>query len=442
MHSEDELTAHEEVGPPAAGGALRRRRRTVVVRALVLALTIGAIAYLVVDARREPDLPDLRNGQAFIQDNLWSTDDHQYAVWVARDGTPFAGMRERGADDWEVSDLSQIPGNPLATPTDDNLHNIYVIATDSLGYVHVVGNVRRSPLRYIRSANPADISAWVAGEIPGPADWVTYPQFVGLPDGTLLLFRREGMSGNAAVMLEALDPGSVEWRHVANVIDGRPNDESPYLHRIAVDPVTGVVHLLYGWRATGDVTTMNDVEYARSSDAGRTWETTDGRLLSLPIAHGDAELVIDTPPTDSGLLNQGGLAVDACGRPHAIVTFDNGIVRTLRHVWHDGAAWHEQRLDGGLLQGRPTIVADAPDQIWMAGARGNRIVAYEISSGAARQRVELGSTTARWEVVYDSHAAELHGRFEVLVPRDAQPEVVGDDLGLRPASETATAASC
>lgn len=401
------------------------RRVWLIGRSSVVLLSAAALLYGLSSGRSSGPSPDLRNGRVHIQDNLWRTAEHRYAVWVGSDGIPYVGQSPLHGDRWTVVDLGRIPGNPLAAPTDDNLHNVYTIAVDADERVHVFGNHRRSPLRYARSAPGGDIGQWEPGVVPGPTERVTYPQLVALPDGTLLFFRREGMSGRGAVMLAALDPGAPEWRHVGTVIDGRPGDESPYLHRVAVDPSTGMVHLLFTWRRSGDVATTNDVEYARSPDAGLSWETTGGERLPLPMTHGAADVVIDTPPEGSGLLNQGGLDVDSCGRPHAVVTFDDGRHRALRHLWHDGHSWQERQLDGGLLDGRPVVVAG--ERVWLVGAKSAEVRAVDISSGSAGAVVTLGTAVPGWEVTYDSRAASA-GALETLVPRDEEPMVLAERL--------------
>src|SRR5262245_42723955 len=92
---------------------------------------------------------DLRNGQVFIQDNLWTTRTHQYAVWVGDTGTPYAARRARGSQTWKIVDLAKLRGNPLGAPTADDLHNVYAIATDARGGVHIAGNLHLSPFRYL-----------------------------------------------------------------------------------------------------------------------------------------------------------------------------------------------------------------------------------------------------------------------------------------------------
>src|SRR2546421_5454366 len=107
---------------------------------------------------------DLRNGQVFIQDNLWSAGGYQYAVWVGSDGTPHAGRRRRGSREWKIVNLAKLRGNPLAAPTADDTHNVYVIAADAEGGVHVAGNMHLSPLRYVRGLGSLD--RWMTGPAP------------------------------------------------------------------------------------------------------------------------------------------------------------------------------------------------------------------------------------------------------------------------------------
>src|SRR5262249_39290001 len=154
----------------------------------------------------------------------------QFAVWVGPDGTPFAGMRQRCSATWQRVNLATLPGNPLHAPTGSDLHDVFTVAVDSLGYVHIVGNMHGQPLRYIRSSSPGEITTGMTPPMPGASDVITYPQLVRLPDGTLLFWRREGVAGNGRILLDALDPGATAWRLVGTVLDGRPTGESPYLH--------------------------------------------------------------------------------------------------------------------------------------------------------------------------------------------------------------------
>lgn len=376
---------------------------------------------------------DPRNGQAFIQDNLWSARSYQYAVWVAPNGTPFAGRRRRGARRWEVFDLSKLPGNPLGAPTARDDHNVYAIATDAEGGTHIAGNMHGNPLRYVRSGR-GGFGTWTDHPAPGVEGSLTYPAFTALPDGTLLFFTRVGSAGRGAVLLDALAPGASRWRSLGTVLDGAPSRESPYLNHIAVDPRSGTIHLLFEWRSGDDPSTTNDVGYARSVDGGRTWQRSDGTPLRLPVTHAGAERVIDTRPTGSGLLNNGGLTVDSHGRPHGVVVF--GLPRgreEFEHVWLQGGAWRHEVLTDVDLGGRPQLVGTPDGRVWLLGSQDSAIEAIDITPGRrhAPSRTVYRGVPAGWEVSYDSEALARYGAVEMLIPLGDRPHVVTARLGDR-----------
>jgi hypothetical protein len=365
---------------------------------------------------------DARNGQSYIQDNLWTAGDRQYAVWVAPDGTPFAGVRRRCAEGWQQADLSRVPGNPLRAPTNPDPHHVYAVAVDAAGYVHVAGNAHGTPLRSIRSERPGDVTAWRSDAIPGTAR-STYPQFARLPDGTLLLFHRAGTSGDGTIELAVLG-ASGDWQARGPVIDGRPSGESPYLHRVAVDPRTGAVHLLFEWRGSEAASTTNDVSYVRSLDGAVTWETSGGHALERPVTHATAESVVDTTPEGSGLLNGGGLAVDRDGLPHSVVTFGPpDRAAALEHVWHDGERWRRESLAAGGLGGRPTVAATPDGRVWAIGTADGRLAAIDLTAGSGRQ-IRAAAVPGGWEVTFDSQAVVLDGSVQTLVPDGDEPRVV------------------
>jgi hypothetical protein len=368
---------------------------------------------------------DLRNGRAFIQDNLWSAGAAQYAVWVGDDGAPFAGRRARGGERWEIASLAALRGNPLAAPTARDEHNVYAIGVDAKGGVHVAGNMHNSPLRYVRSARPGSIGRWRAGPAPARGRSITYPAFCALPDGTLLFWRREGIAGHGAVLVDELDTRATEWRPLGTVLDGRPTGESPYLHHMAIDPRSGTIHLLFEWRRGAGVESNDGVGYARSRDGGRSWETSDGRSLATPITHSTAETVIDTPP-GSGLVNGGGLTLDAEGRPHGVVRFDPpGTARSLEHVWLDDGRWERETLPGSTVEGRPAVAGTPDARVWLLGASGGRLVAVELAArrGIGRRRA-IARVPRGWEAGYDSQALARRGRIETLLPKGDEPRVV------------------
>jgi hypothetical protein len=402
------------------------------VRAAGIAISVLAFVVLIVIGLtgEEPDpatQPDVRNGRSFIQDNLWTANGRQYAVWVGHDGTVYAGSHRVGSDAWKTENLSRLEGDPLASPTAEDNHAVYAIGVDAEHDLHIAGNMHNDPLRYVRDS-AGNLQGWTTAPSPAGGESVTYPAFVALPEGTLLFFRREGIAGFGALVLDALPPGARSWHSRGVVLDGRPTGESPYIHRVAVDPRTGVIHLLFEWRSA-DAQTNSDVSYASSADGGRTWETSAGTQLPKPITHMSSETVIDTIPAGSGLLNSGGLAVDRAGRPHGIVTFTRGGAEYFEHVWFDHGAWQHETLDDLDLAGRPQVAGTSDGRVWLLGVRDSNVVAVDITPG--RQHLptrEIAEVPVGWEVNYDSQALARRDVVQMLIPRGDDPRVVEADL--------------
>jgi len=286
------------------------------------------------------------NGSSYNQDNVTTFNNKQYTVYVGIDKKPIIAKRTLPNGDWEAFDLSTITGNPLNSPIADDNHNILSVAVDSDGYIHVVGNMHANPMRYIRSANPEDIFSWELPSMTGVNEnSVTYPQFVKLRDGKLLLFYRNGMPGLGNIYINEYNTTTKTWsKKQTMLIDGTPSDENPYLNHIAVDK-NNVIHIMYVWRGTGNASTNNDICYAKSEDGGNTWVKSDGTNLTLPITHANSEIVVKTTLTGSGLLNQNGLETDKSGNPHgAFLLYDSEGNTQIYHVWHDGSLWHNDKV--------------------------------------------------------------------------------------------------
>jgi hypothetical protein len=357
------------------------------------------------------------NGRVFTQDALWTHNSQQYAVWVSSAGNPIAGRR--GLNDgsgWETNDLSKVSGNPLGAPTDPDEHNVYVIAVDKTGYIHIVGNVHNQPLRYIRSAESEDITAWKASRMIGTEESsVTYPIFVQRRNGALLFFYRQGSSGRGDVYLNTRSEQG--WIRTGKVIDGRSSDESAYLHHVAVDNLDRI-HLMFVWRGTGDPDSNNDLSYARSPDGGKTWGRADGSPLATPITHQRAEVVIDTPGSGSGLSNSGGLETDLSQQPHATVLLDRGGRPAVWHVWYrDG--WKKRPVESA--EGAPmrsSVVSSPSGQMWMLASSPSGAYLLELKPGGRDEDplILANGQLGGWELPIDTQGLYRRGDVNTFLP--------------------------
>jgi hypothetical protein len=362
-----------------------------------------------------------RNGRAFIQDNLWRGVSHDFAAWFDDEGVPMVGRRAHGGAAWEVVNLGALPGDPMDSDQSADNHLVLAVAEDARGIVHVLGNSHGGPLAYVRTAGPGDFTSWEEASIAGPSDDVTYPRIVARNDGTLLLFRRDGVPGNGDTLLDELVAGATEWSHVGVVFDGRATGESPYLHRIVHDPADDSIHVLLMWRSTADPSTNNDIGYATSLDGGRTWTTIDGTPLPTPVRHDALLTVIDTAPTGSGIINQGGFALGPDGTPHALVK--TTVWGLTMHVWHDGTDWATEWLNV-ITSGRPAVVVLDDGSVWfLALDLDNWVIAGEIDATADETR-RIAPASDGWEVAIDSRSHDHNSTVRMLMPIDESPSVV------------------
>lgn len=309
-----------------------------------------------------------QNAEPYSQDSVTTHNGVQYAVWVNDARNPIIGQRTLPHGEWATFDLSTVAGNPLAAPTVDDLHNNYVVAVDSTGFIHVSGNHHDSALRYIRSTTAGSITAWTApGMVGTDENSATYPQF--LRRGAELLFvYRNGASGNGDTFINVYNTGAKTWARRSQPFKGTAPvspDESAYTNHLALDS-GGVLHVFYMWRTTNDVSTTHDIKYVKSADGGVTWTNAAGAAVAIPIVPSSG--VVDTLETGNiQQINQSGAAADAAGRPHAVWWTVQTNETKLVHYWYDGAAWHEDTEDTFGLSGIATLDLARPAVISYGG---------------------------------------------------------------------------
>jgi hypothetical protein len=386
------------------------------------------------------------NGVPFIQDNVLTSGGYQYAVWWDTNRLPIIGQRSYpGGGEWTTFDLSAVSGNPLDAPVRLDAHNSIAVGIDVNGRLHVVGNHHGSPMRYCRSTNSHDITAWESTNKPGGAfTEITYPQLFRLSGGDLFVVYREGGSGNGDDYTEKWDPVAGTWGEQTKVLDGVSSGENPYLHHVAVSD-DDAVHLAVVWRGTSGANSNNDLCHIVSRDGCVTWEEMDGTALTLPIDHATCPLVVDTAATGSGIINQSGMDVDPEGNPHLVAHIfdDTGSVSRILYSRWDGGAWVSEKLfdwtyqmpvDVSLINAeiaRPAIVCSPAGRVLVIyrsnqdGLRG-AIRIYDVTNPTGRRSASiLNLELYAWEPTFDTAAARATGLLHMLVTpcRTADPTV-------------------
>lgn len=231
-----------------------------------------------------------------VEFSLLTHGDQQYVAYYAADRHLTVAQRTLGQREWRYT--------VLPTVTGWDTHNYVTMAIDRQGYLHVSGNMHRSPLIYFRSAKPGDSSSLV--HVPAMTgrneSQVTYPFFFKAQDGTLLFEYRSGFSGAGDTYWNRYDEQTRRWS---------PTNEQPLFeggkarNAYPINPVHGPdgwYHQVWVWRESPMAETNHDLSYVRSRDMIH-WETVGGAPLKLPLTLSTPGLIVDPSPQHGGLLN-------------------------------------------------------------------------------------------------------------------------------------------
>ena len=288
------------------------------------------------------------NTVAFVRSSLKTVGSQQFVTWYGRhqfdaaapfNNTLWIGRRTLGSSQWEVFRHPTFTANAI---TDG--HDVISYGIDGDGYLHVSWGMHGDAFHYSRSTAPVTGTAPIAlgpdTTMTGRENTVTYPQFLLLPDGDLLFLFREGSSGNGDTFLNRYDTATRTWDNVHR----SGTTQLPFLKgtgwtpnynaypNLPVVDAGGVFTLTWCWRyepygndspANQDgYQTNNNIAFARSTDAGLTWNRFDGTPYVLPVSRngesGDpataAEHIVAIPEGYS-LINQASMCLDQAGHP-------------------------------------------------------------------------------------------------------------------------------
>jgi hypothetical protein len=339
-------------------------------------------------------------------------------------------------------------------------HNSISLGVDRQGHLHISYDHHATQLRYRRSSNPGDITAWT-DELPmtgAHEEKVTYPTFI-LPhhDYPLTFLYRDGVHDRGTARLKTYDEATQTWtNHPQAILSGseqKPWTSNAYWNHPAVG-TDGSLHLSFVWRThtLGEEQRINNINigYACSHDNGLTWQTSHKRPYKLPITQVNAETIHPVSP-GSNLINQTSMALDGRNRPHIVFYADdpNGVPQ-YQHLWFDGKVWHHQVVSnrtqafslqgGGTLQipiSRPEIVIDQKDNVFIL-TRGdhtqNRLAAtflpapnyaYQVNNFQIVAEEDIGFA----EPIIDRERWQQENRLTLLLQHNEQPN---HDLGHQP----------
>jgi hypothetical protein len=357
------------------------------------------------------------NAVVFRKNSLVTFKDTQFIAYYDQNRYVVVGKRQMGTAKWQLK-RTAYQGNAA------DAHNSISIMVDGKGYLHMAWDHHNNPLRYCKSIVPGSLELTPRVPMTGELEQkVSYPEFFSMPGGNLLFLYRDGGSGQGNLVMNIYDVNTGKWSRLhSNLIDGQGQRNAYW--QAFVD-VLGTIHISWVWRETPDVASNHDMCYARSSDGGKTWTTSDDKQYTIPITAATAEYACRIPP-NSELINQTSMVADAAGRPY-IATYwreAGDSVPQYHLIYHTGKYWQVKNtgfrktpfsLSGAGTKripiSRPQIIA------WESGKKMNAAIIFRdaernyrvsmaISNDVAKGKWKLkdisSESVGSWEPTYDS----------------------------------------
>ena len=338
--------------------------------------------------RQRSNLPKTAIGNAFKG--------YQYATYYDDNRNVCLGRRKLPDGDWEILRFTD-----YAMPGSDS-HNVVTLGICAKdGTIHFAFDHHADPLNYrVSTQNAAsdpesvewstDLFGPVMDELGSVGSFprFTYPYFFNAPNGNLMLYFREGGSGNGIGMIQEYDGTTHDWTTglgkfiegtgtYTGVLSTNSRSRNAYLNAIAY--AGNRIHVSWVWRESAGGSQFNhDLCYAYSDDDGRTWHNNEGTVIGRT---GASSITVDSPklvvaeiPQNVGLSNQYTHYAYEDGSCHVMLThnLEGSSSRRYHHYWRDTEGnWSKAPLS--FNGSRPKIVGDEDRNLFMVYASGGRL---------------------------------------------------------------------
>ena len=380
------------------------------------------------------------NGRTYQRPPLTTFKGYQYTTYYDDNRNVCLGRRKLPDGDWEILRFTD-----YAMPGSDS-HNVVTLgicATD--GTIHFAFDHHADPLNYrVSKRNAAsdpesvewstDLFGPVMDELGSVGSFprFTYPYFFNAPNGNLMLYFREGGSGNGIGMLQEYDGTTHDWiTGLGSFIEGtgtytgvlstNSRSRNAYLNAIAY--AGNRIHVSWVWRESAGGSQFNhDLCYAYSDDDGRTWHNNEGTVIGTTgvssISVDSPKLVVAEIPQNEGLSNQYTHYAYEDGSCHVMLTHnrEGSSSRRYHHYWRDTEGnWSKAPLS--FSGSRPKIVGDEDRNLFMVYAGNGRL---RIAKGIPNAE----QTEWTWTSVYQQPGTTEAGEGQIDYTRWEQDGVL------------------
>ncbi|GJJ14379.1 hypothetical protein Clacol_008643 [Clathrus columnatus] len=358
----------------------------------------------------DPPTVNRLNGESFQQDAIATFNGYQYSVFygstpTATETTPrhvSIARRTLTSDEdegpWEIITFSDY------NQTDDDGHDIISFGICYLdGTIHMAFDQHDNNLNYRISkpgvaTNPGnivwstelfeDIQVGIQKDLndflPGLEsinrtehfESITYPRFLSLPSGDLLLEMRVGRSGLGDDWLYTYSGKDGKWTDIGRYLEGVQNNA--YINGIDLD-TKGNLQVSWTYRDyvndTGQDVAVeagpngpennHDMDFGYSSDLGTTWKNTWGQTIGdlttqSPILPNSPGITIFSIPKYGGILNQEAQTIDEENRIHVLNRENTTGTELWYHYWRSTQNdWKRKR--GKVVAYKSNLIMILPD---------------------------------------------------------------------------------
>lgn len=167
------------------------------------------------------------------------------------------------------------------------------MCADSEGYLHIVYGPHHHPFQYRRSLRPNDASEWT--EVVQFAEKATYPSLVCDSEDTLhVTYRR---SGERWQMVYQKKPKGQDWGEPVVLLESSVPDYMQWGNALAIDQQDRL-HLGFHIYSRQKHEAGFAFGYWYSDNHGKTWRTSGGDALSLPVTDETCRPLESSPDMD------------------------------------------------------------------------------------------------------------------------------------------------
>jgi hypothetical protein len=377
------------------------------------------------------------NGRTYQRPPMNTFRGYQYVTYYDDNRNVCLGRRKLPDGDWEIIRFTDY------TMSGSDSHNVVTLGICAVdGTIHLsfdnhadLFNYRVSEQQVALHPESVEWSIDLFGPVSNELGSVgsiarfTYPYFFNASNGNLMLYFRDGGSGNGNGMIQEYDGTTHDWTtglgtfiagsgSYTGALSTNSQTRNPYLNGISY--AGNRIHVTWGWRESSGGSQFNhDLCYSYSDDHGRTWRNNEGTVIGTT---GSSFITLDSPglivadiPQNEGLSNQYTHYAYADGSCHVMVSHNQEGTTSGRyhHYWRDAEGnWKRTVLP--FSGSRPKIIGDVDRNLYLVYSSGGTL---RIAKGVP----DTERTDWSWSSVYIQPATTEAGEGQIIPVRSVIP---------------------